>query len=137
MSEILPEYIVRPTEQEKDKNRSLYYLIGAVLMLLSIFIIYSVIESYYFITDNVIPILIFMIVYPIWAITLKNQSVMIGSKNIIIGKYRIPYDLVQSVSLEKKSVLIKTDEQSFEINNWAMGKGRCKLEQVLKQINLI
>ncbi|MCY6372624.1 hypothetical protein [Clostridium ganghwense] len=100
----------------------------------SIFIIFSATESYYFITGNIIPVFVFTMIYPIWTLIFKSQSVIIGNKNIIIGKKLIPYDLVQSVSLEKNSVLIKTDEQSFKISNWAIDKQRWKLELLLKQI---
>lgn len=100
----------------------------------SIFIIFSITESCYFITDNPLSVFIFIIAYAIWPLIFKSQSVMIGNKNIIIGKKFVSHDFIQSVSLEEDLILIKTDEELFKINNWAIGKKRWKLEQVLKQI---
>lgn len=101
---------------------------------LSIFIIFSIVESYHFATGNFVQLVVFIIVYLVWLSVFQKQSVMIGEKNIIIGNKFISYQMVQSVSLEKNSVLIKTNTQSFKISNWAINKQRWKLEQILKQI---
>lgn len=100
----------------------------------SIFIIFSIVESYHFATGNFVPVVVFIIVYLVWLSVFQKQSVMVGEKNIIIGNKFISHSMVQEVLLEKNSVLIKTNKQSFKISNWAINKQRWKLEQILKQI---
>ncbi|MCY6354448.1 hypothetical protein [Clostridium sp. ZS2-4] len=101
---------------------------------ISIFIIFSILESYNFSIGNFIPLIVFVIVYFVWLSVFQKQSVMIGEKNIIIGNKFISHDMVQSVAYEKNSILIKTNTQSFKISNWAINNQRWKLEQILKQI---
>lgn len=99
-----------------------------------IFISFSATGTYYFMTGTIAPFLISLIVYLLWYLLFKTQSIVLGNKKIIIGRKLFSHDLVKSISIEKKGILIEVAGQSFKVNNWIIGKQKEQLELVLKQI---
>lgn len=75
-----------------------------------------------------------MVIYLLWYFVLQSQSIMIGAKNIIIGRKLISHDSIQSISIEKNGILIKLSEESFKIHNCLISQQKNKLEKVLRQI---
>lgn len=105
-----------------------------VIIQLIVLISFSATETYYFLTGTIAPLFISLIEYLLWYCVLQGQSIVVGNKNIIIGRKLIPHHLIQSISIEKKGIFIEVDEKSFRINNWFIGKQKDKLGLVLKQI---
>lgn len=105
-----------------------------IIIQLILFISFSATEAYYFITGTIAPFFTSLIAYLLWYSVFQWQSIVVGNRNIIIGRKLIPHDLVQSISIEKKGIFIEVNGQSFKINNWIIGKQKDKLELVLKQI---
>lgn len=101
---------------------------------MSILIIFGVSEVYSLKTLNLLPIFICIITYPLWFSFFQKQSLVIGSKNIVIGQKFFPYDFVSSLSIEKKGLVIEVKGKSLTIYNWALGKRRESLEKIVNEI---
>lgn len=100
-----------------------------------ILIIFSGAEIYYFTTNNIALIIISVIISALWDLILKNQSIIIGSKNIIIGRKLISYDLVSKITYDKNNLIINVHGELFRIFNWAIGNQRYELEILKKELD--
>lgn len=89
-------------------------------------------------SDNIVIIVIVFFIYLIISFAFRRKSLVIGDKNIIIGKKRLSNSEINDISFESKKVIIKTSEGNYEIGNWLMKNKIWQLERVaLKIINNI
>lgn len=101
-----------------------------ILILVSI----GVTEVYTLKTFNLLPVILFVFAYPLWFSFFQKQSLVVGSKSIIIGQNFFPYDSISSLSFKKEGLVLEAKGKSYTIYNWAIGKRGDKLKSILKEI---
>lgn len=75
-----------------------------------------------------------MLVYLLLDISLKNQSVIIGDKNFIIGSKAIKYNRVNRISIEEKKAVFYTVEGTFKVRNIFINNNKKELEKIAEII---
>lgn len=98
----------------------------------------SISQIFYLIKENgvllILPMTIFIIIHLIWSYLLQKHSILIGDKNIIIGRTLISHDSIKSISKMKKKIIIKTDGKNFILYKWILGNKKDELDLVLDKI---
>ena len=112
---------------EEIKFKSLLERINTIIGI-TILIFFSGSEIYSFATNNNICLFISLVIFILWNVLFENQSIILGTNSIIIGKRLISYNLLGKITYEKKKLIIVTNEKTFEIYNWTIGKKRSELE---------
>lgn len=89
---------------------------------------------YYINTRNPILLLILLIINFLWNYGFKQQTLVIGDKSIIVGNKLIPHSDINSIYLQKKSIIINTKEREFDISDWMIRKRKWQLERAVQNI---
>lgn len=91
-------------------------------------------QGYYISTGNPILIIIMGFIYLLWDLGLKNHSLVIGDKGIIIGRRLFPHSSINSIDIKNEELIINTNIGLFEIHKWAINKRTFQLENVIRQL---
>ncbi|MFU0824148.1 hypothetical protein [Clostridium sp.] len=76
------------------------------------------------------------LLYIPWWYGIKEESLVIGNKSIIIGIRLFSYSDIKDIYFEDKSIIIATKEKNFKIPNWMVRKRRFQLERALEKVSL-
>lgn len=91
---------------------------------------YVVTEIYYINSNNIVPFILFILVYIIWTL-LQNQSLKIGTKSILVGRWGYELNDIKDFKLEKRGVKINFDEHSKMLYYVLLNKKKEELKQIL------
>jgi hypothetical protein len=116
---------------EEIKFKSLIEKINSIIRISS-FLFFSGSEIYFFDTNKYVLLFISLAIIMIWDIVSGNQSFIIGTNSIIIGKKLISHDSVSKISYAKKNLVIVANGKSYKIYNLLLGNQRYKLEKFKK-----
>lgn len=113
---------------EKVRFKSVIERINLIVRILSI-LFFSGSEIYYFDTNKYVLLFVSLSIIMIWDIVTRNQSFIIGSNSIIVGRRLIPHDSISKITYAKKNLVIVANGKSYKIYNWLLGNQRYELEK--------
>ncbi|MPM87716.1 hypothetical protein SDC9_134816 [bioreactor metagenome] len=93
----------------------------------------AVAQGYYISTGNPILIIIMGFIYLLWDLGLKNHSLVIGDKGIIIGRRLFPHSSINSIDIKNEELIINTTVGLFVIHKWAINRRTFQLESVIRE----
>jgi len=106
-----------------------------VLLQVLILVLLGVFQVYTYKKDNPWPLFLISFVYLVWYHFFHKQSLIVGSKNIAIGRSFFSHDSISSILLKKKGLVVEVNGEKFTIYKWALGKKIDSLETFVKVIN--
>lgn len=92
-------------------------------------------QGYYISTGNPVLIMITGLIYLLWDQGLKDQSLVIGNKGIIIGRRLFPHSSINSMDINNNKLIINTTRGLFEIHKRAINKRMFQLENVIRELS--